>query len=169
MINKGNDYAVAYADMVTNMDLAGSAYTIIDKQVPFYQIALHGYVNYTGEPLNLTQDYEEELLKSVEYGAGLSFTLMKESAFTLQNTLYTEYFGADYDSWKDKMLEIYTRYNTELGHVFDQRMTGHEQIATGVTMTTYEDGTKVYVNYTYEDVKAKDGTLVTARDYVVVQ
>ena len=168
MINKGNDYAIAYADIITNMDLAGSEYTIIDKKVPFYQMALHGYVNYTGEPLNLTQNYEEELLKSAEYGAGLSFTLMKESAFTLQKTLYTQYFGAEYDSWKEKMLEIYTRYNTELGHVFHQRMTDHEYVETGVAMTTYEDGTKVYVNYTYEDVTTKDGILVAARDYVVV-
>lgn len=169
MINNGNDYAIAYADMVTNMDLFGAEYTIIDKKVPFYQLALHGYVNYTGEPLNMTQDYEDELLKSAEYGAGLSFTLMDETAFTLQNTLYTQYFGAEYAAWKDKMLEIYTRYNNEMGHVFNQDMTGHEFVATGVTMTTYEDGTKVYVNYTYDDVKAKDGTLVTARDYVVVQ
>ncbi len=169
MINAGNDYAIPYADMVTNMDLFGAEYTIIDKKVPFYQLALHGYVNYTGEPLNMTQDYEEELLKSAEYGAGLSFTFMDETAFTLQNTLYTQYFGSDYAASKDKMLEIYTRYNQELGHVFNQRMTGHEFVANGVTVTTYEDGTKVYVNYTYDDVKAKDGTLVTARDYVVVR
>ena len=168
MINKGNDYAIAYADIITNMDLAGSEYTIIDKKVPFYQMALHGYVNYTGEPLNLTQNYEEELLKSAEYGAGLSFTLMKESAFTLQKTLYTQYFGAEYDSWKEKMLEIYTRYNTELGHVFKQRLTDHEYVEAGVTMTTYEDGTRVYVNYTYEDVTA-NGMTVAARDYVVVR
>ena len=158
MINAGNDYAIPYADMVTNMDLFGAEYTIIDKKVPFYQLALHGYVNYTGEPLNMTQDYEEELLKSAEYGAGLSFTFMDETAFTLQNTLYTQYFGSDYAASKDKMLEIYTRYNQELGHVFNQRMTGHEFVANGVTVTTYEDGTKVYVNYTYDDVKAKDGT-----------
>ncbi len=169
MINKGNDYAVAYVDMVTNMDLNGSQYTIINRKVPFYQLALHGYVNYTGEPLNRTQNYEEELLKSAEYGAGLNFVLMKESAFTLQNTLYTQYYGAEYDAWKEKIVEIYTRYNNELGHVFNQEMTDHEFVENGVTMTTYEDGTKVYVNYTYEDVKAKDGTLVTARDYVVVQ
>ena len=169
MINAGNDYAIPYADMVTNMDLFGAEYTIIDKKVPFYQLALHGYVNYTGEPLNMTQDYEDELLKSAEYGAGLSFTFMDETAFTLQNTLYTQYFGSDYAASKDKMLEIYTRYNQELGHVFNQRMTGHEFVANGVTVTTYEDGTKVYVNYTYDDVKAKDGTLVTARDYVVVR
>lgn len=168
MINSGNDYAIAYADMVTNMDLGGYEYTIIDKQVPFYQIALHGMVNYTGEPINLAGEYQEEVLKSAEYGAGLSFTIMDETSFTLQNTLYTEYYGAEYASWKDRMIEIYTRYNNELGHVFNQRMTGHEYVAENVAMTTYEDGTRVYVNYSYDDVTV-DGTTVTARDYAVVR
>ena len=168
MINSGNDYAIAYADMVTNMDLGGYEYTIIDKQVPFYQIALHGMVNYTGEPINLAGEYQDEVLKSAEYGAGLSFTIMDETSFTLQNTLYTEYYGAEYASWKDQMIEIYTRYNNELGHVFNQRMTGHEYVAENVAMTTYEDGTRVYVNYSYDDVTV-DGTTVTARDYAVVR
>ncbi len=169
MINMGNDYAIPYSDMVTNMDLAGSAYTIIDAQVPFYQLAVHGYVNYTGEALNLTQDMEGELLKSAEYGAGLSFTLMRETAFALQKTLYTQYFGADYAAWHDRMIEIYTRYNTELGHTYNQRMVDHELITSTLACTTYEDGTKVYVNYSYEDCVTNDGKSVPARDYKVVR
>lgn len=169
MINMGNDYALPYSDMVTNMDLGGSAYTIIDAQVPFYQLAVHGYVNYTGESLNITQDMEHEILKSAEYGAGLSFTLMKETAFALQKTLYTQYFGADYSAWHDKVIEIYTRYNNELGHTYNQRMTDHELITSTFACTTYEDGTKVYVNYNYEDCVTEGGIKVPARDYVVVR
>lgn len=169
MINKGNDYAVAYSDMVTNMDLSGSAYTILDQHVPFYQIAVHGYVNYTGEALNLTQNYEQELLNSAEYGAGLSFTVMDESAFALQKTLYTEYFGADFSLWHDRMMEIYKRYNEELGHIFNQQITDHAYVGENTSCTTYEDGTKVYVNYDYEDVRTTDGVTVPARDYLVVR
>lgn len=169
MINMGNDYAIAYADMVTNMDLSGSGYTLIDKEIPFYQLAIHGYVNYTGESLNMTQDFEDELLKSAEYGAGLSFTLMEETAFALQKTLYTQYFGAEYDGWHDRMMDIYNRYNQELGHVFNQEMVDHEWLNDVVACTTYEDGTKVYVNYGLNDYKAADGTTVTAKDYKVVK
>ena len=169
MMNMGNDYVAAYSEIITNMDLGSSEYTIIDYQVPFYQMALHGYVNYTGEALNLAQDFTDELLKSAEYGAGLMFTFMKENAFTLQNTLYYEYFGADYDAWYDRMLETYTRYNEELGHVFSQRMTAHEYEQANLACTMYEDGTRVYVNYSYSDMTAKDGTLVPARDYAVVR
>ena len=169
MINMGNSYALPYCDMVTNMDLQGSEYTIIDTFVPFYQLALHGYIDYTGTALNITGYTEDELLRSAEYGAGLYFTLMQETAFVLQKTLYTEYYGADYNAWHDRMLEIYTRYNEEMGHIFNQKMTDHQVVDTDVTCTTYEDGTKVYVNYSYSDVSTPDGNSVPARDYKVVR
>lgn len=169
MVKSGNDYVIAYCDMITDMDLAGSNFRIIDRTVPFYQLAIHGYVNYTGEALNLAQNGNYELLKSAEYGAGLAFTLMDESAFSLQNTLYSRYFGAEYSSWHDRLVEIYERYNRELGHVFNQEMVNHEYMDDSLTCTTYEDGTRVYVNYGYEDKFTDEGKLVPARDYIVVK
>ena len=168
MINMGNDYAMPYADMITNMDLRGSEYTILDECIPFYQLALHGYINYTGEPLNICGNEQDELLYSAEYGAGLSFSLMDESPFALQKTLYTEYYGAEYDSARDRVISIYNRYNEELGHTFSQEMTGHKNVKADLSCTEYADGTKVYVNYGYNDV-TQDGVSVPARDYVVVR
>lgn len=169
MTNKGFDYVIPYSEIITDMELQGSEYTILDEFIPFYQIALHGYVNYTGKSLNLADDYRDELLRSAEYGAGLQFTLMDESVFTLQKTLYTEYFGAEYDAWHDRMMEIYNRYNAELGHTFGQEITGHEILGQNLACTTYADGTKVYVNYGYEDMAVASGTTVPARDYKVVR
>ncbi len=168
MINMGNYYAIPYSNFVTNMDLSGSVYTIIDEAVPIYQMAIHGYINYAAESLNLTQNQEQILLESAEYGAGLAFTVMDESAFSLQNTLYTQYFGAQYDSWKDRMAQIYNRYNEELGHTFNQKMIGHEKLSELVSATTYEDGTVVYVNYGYEAFKTPEGKTVAPRDYLTV-
>lgn len=168
MVSMGNDYAVPYASLVTDMELRGNDYTILDGQVPFYQLAIHGYIDYTGYALNISGDDTEELLRSAEYGAGLQFTMMKESAFTLQKTLYTEYYGSDYDAWHDRMLDIYTRYNNELGHTFNQEMTDHINITDTLACTTYADGTKVYVNYDYVDAET-EGVKVPARDYLVIK
>lgn len=168
-INMGNEYAAVYSDMITNMDLRGSEYTILDEFVPFYQLAIHGYLNYTGTALNITGNAEEELLKAAEYGAGLQFNLMRETAFALQKTLYTEYYGSDYAQWHDRMMEIYTRYNAELGHTFNQEMTNHQCITGELSCTTYDDGTKVYVNYGYAEAVTPDGVTVPARDYKVVR
>lgn len=168
MINMGNVYGALYSDFVTEMDLKGSGYTILDAEVPFYQLALHGYVNYTGDPLNICGNEEEMLLNSAEYGAGLAFTVMDESSFSLQKTLYPEYYGSEYSKWKDRMIEIYNRYNSEMGHVFNQEMVNHEWINGDLACTTYADGTKVYVNYSYAAADTPDGA-VSARDYMVVR
>jgi hypothetical protein len=168
MICTGTIYAAVYANAITDMDLRGSEYTIIDEFVPFYELALHGYVNYTGEPVNLCGAETDEILACVEYGAGLNYCIMSESVEALQKTLYPQYYGADFNSVHDRMVETYTRYNNELGHTFNQQMTGHDNLNQYVSVTEYEDGTKVYVNYGYIDYVA-NGVTVPARDYVVVK
>lgn len=168
MVNAGNDYAIPYSSFVTNMDLKGNEYTILDASIPFYQLAIHGYIEYAGYPLNISGDDQEELLRSAEYGAGLSFSLMEESSFTLQKTLYTEYYGSDYSAWHDRMMEIYNRYNSELGHIYNQEMVNHTKFSDTLSCTEYADGTKVYVNYDYIEAEA-DGVTVPARDYLVVK
>lgn len=168
MVNGGNDYAVPYSSMVTNMDLRGNEYTILDGAVPFYQLAIHGYVDYTGYAINISDNDIQQLLYSAEYGAGLQFSLMRETTFALQKTLYTEYYGSDYAAWHDRMMEIYNRYNAELGHTFNQEMVDHKNISETLSCTTYADGTKVYVNYDYIDAEA-DGVKVPARDYLVIK
>lgn len=169
MINMGNDYAIPFSKMVTNMDLRGNAYTIIDEYVPFYQLAVHGHVNYTGEPINICGNTQNEILYAAEYGAGLSFTMMKESSFALQKTLYTQYYGADYSAWSGEMTDIYTRFNSELGHIYNQEMVDHVNYTQELSCSSYEDGTKVYVNYGYAEGVTPEGVTVPARDYLVIR
>lgn len=166
MVNIGNNYALPYADFVTNMEIKGSKFQIIDYMVPFYSMVIHGLVDYSGVPINLSSDYEEQVLRSVESGAGLSFAFMAESTSVLVNSNYTHLYGTDYQLWKDKAIEIHERYEEELGHVFNQYITGHEYLTDGVFVTVYEDGTQVYVNYNYYDV-IQDGIEIPARDYKV--
>ena len=94
---------------------------------------------------------------------------MRETAFALQKTLYTEYYASDFATAHDRMMEIYNRYNSELGHVFNQQMVDHEKLSENLSCTVYEDGTKVYVNYSYTDAQTPDGVTVPARDYKVVR
>ncbi len=167
MVNSGNDYIYGVADYITNMDLTGFDYTIIDEEVPFLYLALHGHMAYSGEALNITSDVEREILKSVECGAGLSVVYMDEDSQTLQDTTYSQYFGACYDSWKERFNEIYARYSKELGHTFNQEISNWQRLSSYVTVTEYEDGTRAFVNYSYSDYTTSEGIKIPARDYVV--
>lgn len=169
MIREGFDYAVPYADIITDMDLNGISYSLLDAAVPFYQIALHGSVNYTGAALNLSSDWKTELLRCAEYGAGLNYTFMYEDAKILQDTVHSAYYGASYNAWRAEAMETVTRYQKEMAGLNQTRITGHMLLPMEVTLTVYADGTKVYVNYGTEDYTLDDGTLVPARDYAVTR
>ncbi len=166
MIRMGNDYAVPYTDIITDMDLTGTSYKIIDEAVPFYQIALHGMKDYTGKPINLAGDYLQEFLRCVEYGAGLNFTFMAEDAKVLQDTIHSTYFGANYASWAEDANILITRYQQDMEGLNRQRIVSHDWVTPHVSVTTYEDGTNVYVNYGSE-AYAEAGVSVPARDYAV--
>ena len=168
MIRGGNLYALEHADLVTDTDLAGTGYFIVDEQVPFIQMALHGLVEYTGQPLNLAGDWEQELLLSAQRGAGLFFVFMQEEPLVLHDTRYSGYYGASYRLWSQRAKQIATRYARELGGLFNQTITGFEHLDNSVTATTYADGTKVLVNFSQQE-RQVNGHTVPARDYLVIQ
>ena len=58
------------------------------------------------------------------------------------------------------------RYQKEMNGLNSQRITDHERVTENVTVTTYQDGTKVYVNYGNE-IWRNDVFEVPARDYCV--
>lgn len=166
MIKQGNMYALPYADLITDIPLSGTKYAIIDEAVPFLQIAIHGLKDYTGLPLNLATDYYNEFLKCVEYGSGLNFTFMAEDAKVLQDTLHSGYYGAHYDSWRESVLELITRYQTSMDGLNQQAIVNHACLSDAVRVTTYADGTSVYVNYGVSDYTDSNIT-IPARDYIV--
>jgi len=122
----------------------------------------------TGKPLNLSGDWEEELLLSAQRGAGLAFVFMAEEPLVLHDTTYSDYFGASYPLWAQQAKEIITDYQRTLGNIFHLRITGFEQVNDQVTITTYEDGSRVAVNFGQEDL-AVDEQTVPARSYILLE
>ena len=166
LIHSGNMYAVPYADMIVDLNLATKGYNIIDEEIPFYEIVLHGLVSYTGSPINLSPNYERNLLKTIETGAGLYFSFMDADIFDLQDSRYTNYFSSDYNQWKEKAAILYNEMKSNFGHLFNQFIIDHQKLASDVYMTEYEDGTRIIVNYGEKSYIHK-GTEIPAKDYTV--
>lgn len=162
----GNDYALTSSNLITEMDLNGGAYSIFDLSVPFYQIALHGLVEYTGAPVNLSGDHTQQLLKAAEYGAGLNFSLMHEQARVLQDSFYSGYFGSNFNEWGDTAIKMATDYQQAMKGLGNKAIVSHERVNTDVAVTTYENGACVYVNYG-EKPYTLNGVTVAARSYTV--
>ena len=150
------------------MDVKGIPYSLIDRNVPFYQIAIHGRVSYTGLAINISNDYIGELLTCAEYGSGLHFCFMAEDTQILQDTLHSGYYAAWYEPWKQDVIKMISRYQSEMAGLGSVSITNHQRLSDEVCVTRYADGTSVYVNYGAQAFDA-DGVTVPARDYLVLR
>lgn len=168
VIYNGNAYTVPYADIVLDFPIKASNVSIEDGSIPFFPIALHGYVRYTGDSINITNDYITNLLNSAETGAGLYFIFMDAATNELQESDHTEYFGASYGTWEKQAKELYNRYKNDFGHLTGETIEDHRMINDNVYVTEYSDGTLVYVNYRTTDYKIGSFT-IPAQDWVVTK
>lgn len=168
LITGGNAYALAYADQLVNVPTANSLFSITDQEVPFYQMVIHGYVDYAGSPINIMdeQDLQMNLLRSIELGAAPHFLWSYESSAKLKFTPYDEMFSTQYTSWYDHAVDMYKKVNDALSGLRSTKIANHIQHTKGVVEVQYENGTSIYVNYTNESVTVNE-TQVEAKNFKV--
>ncbi len=162
----GNLYALAVSDKVTEIPKNHYGYRMTTDEVPFYQILVHGYVDYTGEAMNLSSDADVLRLKWIEYGYTPYFEITYESSEKLIKTEYNQLFTSQYDDWKDEILNTYQIMQDALQDVQNVAIISHEEVQQDVFCTGYENGVKIYVNYNESAVDI-DGIMIGALDYKV--
>lgn len=169
IVDAGNAYTFGYADYILNLPATDSSYTISDQSVPFIQIALHGYVQYANAPLNLSSELDKDILSSIETGSIPYFFLTyDEGSLVKEAYLYEPYYSVDYDTWRERAVELYNEFNGVLSGLQNVPISDHEKLAENVYLTTYENGTGIYVNYSSESVDA-NGVTIAPMSYVVKQ
>jgi len=145
-VYRGNDYSLANIDYIMQMQYESSFDFMIDETVPFYPIVVHGYVPYSFNDGNLRNDVEAEFLKAIEYGAMPSFYLTHEESRKLRDGGMYFLFNSQYEKWADRIGAEYKQFD-QLAKAFAQRIIDHEKLAEDRFATTYEDGTRVIVDY----------------------
>ncbi len=167
-VRRGNAYTLEAADLIESFPLEPSYDNRIARNVPFYAIALHGLVHYTGDPGNLRNDNQRDFLKLAEYGALPSYLLTYEDPIVLKDTLDNRVFSSQYTEWIDQIAVEYQKLNEAFADVQDQFIVDHRRLAPDVYETTYENGTQIVVNYGSSGFQTGDLT-VKANDFAVLR
>lgn len=163
-----NDYTLGSVDHIAQMPLDRLDHEFFEDTVPFLPIVVHGLATYTGTPQNLMANSGTDILRQLEYGALPAFELTHESPWQLGPTIYNDLFSSKYDIWLDEVVAAYRLSRDQLGHTWGQFIVDHQRLAPRVFSTTYEDGTRVMVNYSDSDYR--DGQLtVPAGGYQVLR
>ncbi len=162
----GNDYILKYADSLVNVPVSSSHQRLESYSIPFTGMVFKGYIPYTSGSINLSANSETAVLQAIESGAGLHYLLVYEQQMNMQDTNFDQLFAANYEIHMEEILSHYASINEKLGYLSNVRMVEHEHLSEDVNVVTYEDGSKVYVNYGKEDYKTADGT-VAAGSFLV--
>lgn len=167
MADGGNAYALPFLTDITNAPMSNSKFKIEDEEIPFYQMVVRGFIDYTGVPYNLSTytNAKQYVLKNLEYGAGVYFEWIYAPNHKVKDSEYNHLYAVNYELWIDQAAEIYKEVNDVLKQVRGERIIGHEKLGEGVYKTVYENGLYVIVNYNRSQVKA-DGKTIEAESYI---
>lgn len=140
MVSGGNSYVLPYVDYILEVPLDSSQFLRSSQAIPFYGMVLHGYVNFTGEALNMAGDIDYELLKAIENGSSMYFVLAYQNTDKLkENYLLQKYYSVNFQIWAESnMYDDYNRLNEALSDVQDKLIIDHEFIS-GIRVLTAEE------------------------------
>ena len=150
MVKGGNSYSLPYASDILDPPLTQNDFFMVDEEIPWYQMIVHGCINYSGSVINLmsVNDMSDVVLKLLEYGAAPHFTLTYEDGTELKHTGLNMLFSTTFDVWKEDAISIYNEVNNVLKHVQGATIKQHEVLSAGVKKITYDNGVSIYVNTT---------------------
>ena len=159
---------VGQLDYINNVPIVSADFDKSDYSIPFVPMVLSGRVQYTGDTINLSNAERQDLLQMIEAGAGAYYTLTAEQYDDISYSSYMEYYSTKYDNVKDIVSNSYSYLSKALNSVYGLKIVKHTILAKDVNMVTYEDGTRIVVNYNDSDYSA-NGVSCKANDYAVIK
>ena len=163
LVEKGNAYSIGYASYITKAPLDSSRVANESEAVPFLGMVLHGSVAFTGEALNMEGDDNYAMLKALENGANLYFTVAYDNVEYLKTIWdYSKFYSIRYDLWKDFIVEKYAEYNELMKSKQSSFITEHE-----ILNTSYGEEEGHYELYRLENgnKKALENSRVVRVEY----
>jgi hypothetical protein len=165
-LQQPNAYAWQYADAYTNLVMGSSSYIYADQEVPFLAIVLKGSIPMYSEYVNFEAEKTKFFLELIDQGVYPSFLITNEDPSYLENTNSNYIYSSEYELYKDTIQEYYEAVTALAEKTQDAYIADHEELQSGVNVTTYDNGVKVYTNYNEEAVVV-DGLTIDALSYEV--
>lgn len=167
LVEGANVYAATEASALIRTPFRSSGYDLEDVSVPFYQMVFHGYASYTLEATNLASDPATRTLNCIEFGASPLFSLVGRNQDELIGSRLDALYSADASDWLDFAAEQYSQINAALRSVQNSTMTDYQVLSNPVRVVTYDNGTKIYVNY--GEATTVNGIRLEAKGFAVVE
>ncbi len=157
-----NAYAFGAAERITSAPITSSGQDLIDVSVPFYGIVMSGLRTYASQPLNAGAG-DDAVLRALESGTLPAFTWIYADVSVLKNTDQSALSGCGFVRTRESAVKLYALYSRLYTATEGSALHAHSVVADGVTVSTYENGATVYINFNEQETTLPDGTRLAGR------
>ncbi|MDR0903112.1 MAG: DUF5696 domain-containing protein [Ruminococcus sp.] len=164
LADDANGYIIPYADFITNIPLESSGFDIFNRDIPFYQIAMFGFLPVSTTGVNGEPRMGDAILRAVSSGTGLSFDMIGVSSVEVKDTLYDNLFYANQANWVDIAASAWKFENEVLKGLLNTTIIGYEDDG-NIIKTTFSDGTEITTNLRERTV-IRGSTVYSLYDYI---
>lgn len=168
MVSDANAYAAVNADVIFDAPLVSDKNTIFSADVPFYAMVFKGYVPMASTSLNLSSDREQLLLRAVEAGCGLQYTVTADWDNSLIGKEYPLFYNSVYENISDTLAAEVSDMAEYFEMISGAKIASHNILENGLRETVFDNGVRVYVNYSGNTLDSPAGD-VAPLDYSVME
>lgn len=168
MLSNAFAHAFPYADHILEGGAVHNDFDIVDRTIPFYQMVIHGSVNYSTQPVNLSSDPVRVLLQAAGTGAGLLFSWISADTGILEDTTLKRLYSADYRHWLETAVDFQKRLDPVSRKTAGARLIDYRELREQLFESTFSNGIKVLVNYS-DQPAAVDGHTIGAKDFILLE
>lgn len=163
----GSIFSLPYIDKIKDIPVTSSGYHIEDYTIPFYEIAISGYVPYSTPSINTAANARQQFLKTVELGGQLQYTWLYDLPDNITED-GTEYYKYLYINSDEQAKEYYDQYLPLYNKIGGKSIISHQRITDTLIKTVFDNDLVVYVNYSDEAIEI-DGLKIEANDFIYIE
>ncbi|MDR1703508.1 MAG: DUF5696 domain-containing protein, partial [Clostridiales bacterium] len=147
-----NAFLWKHTDRFLQAPMLTTQYILETDAVPFLQLVLNGTMEIYAPHANFSFYTQADILRMIDYNTYPSFVLTQSPAYLLTATNSLMYYSTEYTIYKDIIINVYNQINAALSRVAGKAWTDREVYAEGVILNTYDDGTRIVINYTDAEI-----------------
>lgn len=162
-----NVYAAAGSSYATDAPAESSGLDVAFADIPFYSMVFRGSTALSGESVNLAADENTAILKCIESGLPLTYTLYKNYRSSLLTVDQSALAGALFESSRERIVSSYKELKSVFEKLGSSAIREHRIEESGLRVTVFENGVRIAVNETAADI-AFNGETVKSMSYKII-
>lgn len=161
-----NKYLLNYVDEIYDSPLYSSQIGLFSDTIPFVSLVLNNRIKCFGPLVNDFSDFDDEVLRLIDYNLYPSFLITEKSSINLLNTPSANITSSQYEVWKSMIISITDKVYNALKYVNGYEQISREIVFSGVIKNTYANNVDIYINYLDHSVIV-NGIEIEANSYKV--